>query len=200
MQRKVTIKLYKIVLVCVTFLFVGIIAKMSYVALSKNVDGINLTSFANSRNTVEKTLYAQRGTIFDVKGDILAQQVNSYTLIAYLSEKRTTDSNNPKHVVDKRMTAEKLSPLINTSVDEIMKYLEKDAYQVEFGKNAKNLTEIEKKAIESLELPGIDFIESSQRYYKMGQFASYIIGYAKKDDSGKIEGEMGIEKSLNDEL
>lgn len=200
MQKRITVKLYKIILVCVILLFCAIIAKLCYVVLSPKVDGINLTSFADGRNTVEKTLYANRGSIFDIKGNLLAQQVNSYTLIAYLEESRTTDENEPEHVVDKQKTAEKLSPLINMSVEDILKRLNKDAYQVEFGKNTKNLTEIQKKAIEELDLPGIDFISSSQRYYKMGQFASYIIGYAKPDENGKITGEMGIEQYYNDYL
>lgn len=200
MQKRITVKLYKIILVCVILLFCAIIAKLCYVVLSPKVDNINLSAFADGRNTVEKTLYANRGSIYDVKGNLLAQQVNSYTLIAYLEESRTTDESDPQHVVDKQMTAEKLSPFINTSVEDILKYLDKDAYQVEFGKNAKNLTEIQKKAIEELDLPGIDFITSSQRYYKMGQFAPYIIGYAKPNDDGKITGEMGIEQYYNDYL
>lgn len=200
MQKRITVKLYKSVLACVILLFCAIIAKLCYVVLNPKVDGINLSAFADGRNTVEKTLYANRGSIFDVKGNLLAQQVNSYTLIAYLEESRTTDENNPQHVVDKQMTAEKLSPLINISVEDILTRLNKDAYQVEFGKNAKNLTEIEKKAIDELDLPGIDFITSSQRYYKMGQFAPYIIGYAKPNQDGKITGELGIEQYYNDYL
>lgn len=200
MQKRITIKLDKIVLIAVILLFLVLIAQLSRIVLSKELDGIDLTAFANNRNEVRKTLYATRGSIFDVKGNLLAQQVNSYTLIAYLEPSRTTDPDKPQHVVDKRLTAEKLSPIINTSVDDIMNILNKDAYQVEFGKNAKNLTEVEKKAIEELDLPGIDFISSSQRYYKMGTFASYIIGYTKKDDNGKLSGEMGIEKYLNDKL
>ena len=34
----------------------------------------------------------------------------------------------------------------------------------------------------------------------MNNFASSIIGYARKDDDGKINGEMGIEKQFNGEL
>ena len=34
----------------------------------------------------------------------------------------------------------------------------------------------------------------------MGSFASYIIGYAKNNDDGKIIGEMGIEESYNKKL
>jgi len=38
------------------FSFLMAICKLVYVAMSSNVDGINLTEFANNRNTVKKTL------------------------------------------------------------------------------------------------------------------------------------------------
>ena len=113
MKRKKnnTIKINKFIVL----LFILIIYRSVYVATSKNVDGINLTTFANNRNTAKETLYANRGTIYDINGEILAQSVNSYTVIAYLSEKRTTNPDNPQHVVDKDKTAEALAPLINMS-------------------------------------------------------------------------------------
>lgn len=201
MKKKTTIRLYKFVIVIVVFLFVAIIAKLSFVALSSNVDGINLTEFANGRNTVKKTLYASRGSIYDLNGNVLAQTVNSYTLIAYLEESRTTDESDPKHVVDKAMTAKKLAEVLELSEEEILGYLnKKDVYQVEFGPKGRDLTELKKKEIDNLNLPGIDFIVSSSRYYKMGNFASYLIGYAKNNEEGKITGEMGIEKTFNKEL
>ena len=89
--------------------FIAIILKLSYVNTFKIVDGIDLEAFANNRNTTTKTLYATRGSIYDTNGEYLAQTVNSYTVIAYLEESRTTDINNPQHVVDKELTAEKLS-------------------------------------------------------------------------------------------
>ena len=73
-------------------------------------------------------------------------------------------------------------------------------YQVEFGYAGKNLTEMEKEKIEALSLPGIDFIEDEKRYYPNGDFASYTIGYAKKNENGIITGELGIEALLNSAL
>ena len=58
MKKRTTIKIYKIMIFGVVFLFAAIIAKLCYVSLSSNVDGINLTTFANGRNTVQKKLYA----------------------------------------------------------------------------------------------------------------------------------------------
>lgn len=199
-KKSNTVKLYGLVIFAIAFLFGLIIAKLCYVALSNNVDGINLTEFANNRNTVKKTLYANRGTIYDTKGNELATNVNSYKLIAYLEEDRTTNEDDPQHVIDKEKTAKELAPILGMEESEILRILNKDAYQVEFGKKGRNLTEHIKSKIDALALPGIDFITSTQRYYKMSDFASYILGYAKNNDAGEIVGEMGIEKEYNDTL
>lgn len=185
---------------CVSLLLCIAIFKLCYVVLSKDVDGTDLTAFADSRNTVTETLSAKRGTIYDYYGEILAQNVNSYTVIAYLSSSRTTNENNPQHVVDKEQTAEELSPIINMSKEQILKLLNQDLYQVELGPGGRGITELCKKQIKDLNLPGIDFVPSVKRYYKMGNFASYIIGYARTNTEGEIKGEMGIESIYNDTL
>jgi penicillin-binding protein 2B len=152
-------------------------------------------------------LYAERGTIYDISGEILAQNVNSYTVIAFLEESRTTNKNNPQHVLDKENTANKLYEIFNKYIknnkmtkDDILALLNKDAYQVELGPSGRGITELVKEEIEKLNLPGIGFISSTKRYYQMGNFASYVLGYAKKNDSGKIIGEMGIEAYYDDYL
>ena len=108
-----SISINKFTMLGVAFLFAIIIAKLLYVAVSTNVDGIDLKKFALSRTTATKKITATRGTIYDANNEILAQNVRSYTVIAYLAESRTTDPDNPQHVVDKQMTAETLSRLWN---------------------------------------------------------------------------------------
>lgn len=57
-------------------------------------------------------------------------------------------------------------------------------------------------------MPGIDFIETQQRYYPYGTFLSYTLGYAtkkevvKEDGSTSVDivGEMGVESYFNKEL
>lgn len=178
-----------------------------YLSLSNNVYGINMQEFANNRNTYSSTLYAKRGTIYDVQGDILATDVSSYTVIAYLDESRTGSSSTLYHVQDKQKTAEALSPLLNMDVDTLLELLNKDAYQVELGPGGRGISEVLKKQIEDLNLPGIDFIESYKRFYPNGDFASYLTGYAKKNEvmvNGKLEnvmqGELGIEVKYDDIL
>ena len=102
MKRKSSIHFNsKLSMLAVSFLFVLIIIKLIFVSISDDVDGIDLATFASNRNTEEKTLYASRGSIYDCNGEVLAINANSYTVIAYLSESRTTDEKNPEHVVDK---------------------------------------------------------------------------------------------------
>lgn len=195
------VKVSNLALICALFSFAVLLARIGYLALATEVDGVNLQQFASTRTTRKIVLPAKRGTIYDNNGNVLGQDVSSYTLIAYLDETRTIDSNNPKHVVDKENTALVLSAIIDLDYDTILKYLSKEnVYQTEFGTKGKGLTEIVKDRIKSANLPGIDFIETTKRYYPYGDFASYLVGYAKQKEDGSLVGELGIEKYFDKEL
>lgn len=194
-------KMINLFIVFALFCFLILVYRVSYLALSKKVDGVNLKEFADSRSVVSKTIYAKRGNIYDSNGESLAINVSSYTLIAYLDESRSEGEDKLYHVKDKKTTAKKLSTVIKMKESEIYKILNQDdKYQVEFGSAGKGLTELEKEKIEKLNLPGIDFIEDEKRYYPNGDFTSYTLGYAKNDEDGKIDGEFGLEDLLNDVL
>ena len=160
------VRIYKLEFIVALLLFCAILARLIYLNLATEIDGINLKEFAKNRNTTKETLYATRGTIYDLNNEILAQTVDSYTIIAYLDKSRSKNQVTPKHVVDKEMTAEKLSPILNMDKNTILNILkQKGLYQVEFGTRGRGLTQLQKEEIEKLELPGIDFISTSKRYY-----------------------------------
>ncbi len=202
MKRKNnTINVSKIIFVVLVFSFFAIVIKLSFVSLASKTDGIDLTAFVENRNTEEEILKANRGSIFSTDGEILAQSINSYTVIAYLSESRTKNPANPKHVVDKEKTAAALAPLLGTTKEYILDRLNTEGkYQVELGTSGKDISTLLKKQIEELALPGISFIESQKRYYPMSTFAPYVVGYAQKNDTGAITGRMGIEAYFDEEL
>ncbi|MDE5888670.1 MAG: penicillin-binding protein, partial [Bacilli bacterium] len=202
MKRKNnTINVSKIIFVVLVFSFFAIIIKLGFVAMAPTTDGIDLTAFVENRNTEEEILKANRGSIYSTDGEILAQSINSYTVIAYLSETRTKNPENPKHVVDKERTARELAPLLGTTEEYILDRLNTEGrYQVELGTSGKDISTLLKNQIEELGLPGISFIESQKRYYPMSTFAPYIIGYAQRDDTGTITGRMGIEAYFDEEL
>lgn len=214
----------KQVFVIFLIVFLLLYLQFAYLALSPKVYGIDMDSFAANRNTVKTTLSAKRGTIYDTLGNPLALNVSSYTVIAYLDENRSKNSSVPLHVVDKEKTAQELAPILNMTEEQLLNLLNKNVYQVELGPGGRGITELKKEEITNLQLPGIDFIESQKRYYPNGDFASYILGYAKtstiKVDATteevlkeeditvatkyktveKIVGELGIEGKYNELL
>lgn len=199
------LKVSKFVYLIVFFLFLIFIISLSYRTLIdyKAKGNLTISEFINNRNTVEETLLPERGTIYDALGNPLAQDVSSYTIIAYLDESRSEDSETLRHVKDKEKTAKLLSEHINESYERILELLNKDAYQVEFGTAGKNLSQIKMEEIKSLNLPGIDFIKSTKRYYPNGDFASYLLGYTKNktlNNNLYMVGELGIEGYYNEEL
>ena len=90
-NKSVVAKVFTLIFFLLLFIF---ILRLGYLCLSGKVDGINLKEFSNKRNTKEETLYALRGNIYDVNGNVLAQTINSYTLIAtrksYYRQQRLT--------------------------------------------------------------------------------------------------------------
>ncbi len=191
----------------VLFLTLILYIQFVYLSLSPTIYGRNMSEFAASRNTVKRTLSAKRGTIYDSNSNVLALNVSSYTVIAYLPKSTVYTKEN--YVKDVEATASALSPLLNMEVDTLKNLLTQDKYQVELGPGGRGVTELKKDEIEALNLPGIDFTEDQKRYYPNGDFASYIIGYAKDneitetDENGKttttkqIVGELGIESKYN---
>ena len=183
--------------------FIILAVQLIYITLSPVIYGENMKKFAEKRSSYSTNLYAKRGTIFDAEGNTLALNISSYTVIAYLSDTRTGSNKLPLHVVDKDKTAKSLAPILNMSEEYILNLLNKNVYQVELGPGGRGITELVKNQIEALNLPGISFIESYKRYYPNGNFASYVLGYAKKyiDDNGEeIVGELGIESKYNNLL
>ena len=72
-------------------IIIMLFAKYCYIALSPEINGRNMKIFAQNRNTISKVLKAKRGTIFDSEGNILANNVTSYSdLIACKCKKNYT--------------------------------------------------------------------------------------------------------------
>lgn len=187
----------KISTVFILISFFVIELRMAYIALSPNVDGINIQEFASRRNTTKKILRANRGVIYDASGDVLARNVTSYTVVAILSSSRSDRIQNVEE------SATKLSPVLNMDKTRLVKLLSQNLYQVELGPEGRGITIQKKEEVEALDITGIEFIEDTKRNYPNGDFASYIVGYAKtyvKDNSKVIIGELGIEGLYNKEL
>ncbi|WP_243289973.1 penicillin-binding protein [Bacillus sp. FJAT-47783] len=177
-------------------LFFVLFSRFFYIQATGKVDGQVLAVKAEEKYKNQVTLEASRGKILDRNGEVLAQDTSTFTVVAVLDESLTTNSKQPRHVVDKEETARKLAPLLDMNEQEILSVLKKDRKQVEFGAKGRNISFSKKQEIEALELPGIAFIRDTNRFYPNGDFASYIIGFAQREKN-KTEGKLGVEKYLD---
>lgn len=167
------------------------------------ISGRDIAEFSSGREIGSKTLYASRGNIYSSDHELLAGDIVSYKLIAYLNKNRLGIGNVPAYVTDPESYAKQLSPILNMPEDRLLSILKQEnVYQVEFGTYGNNLTPATKTKIEALELPGLDLIAQTKRNYRFGTFASYIIGFASNDENNvdEIVGKFGLESSLNDVL
>ncbi len=203
-QSKVRINKFAYFLVFLLFLvFIG---RLCYICLRNyKVGKSTIDDFIAARNIKEEIIMPERGSIYDRNGNVLAEDVSSYTIIAYLNKDRGVDKEGHyRYVADKENTALLLAPLIKTDKNKLLELFNKDLYQVELGPGGRNLSQLEMEKIKDLNLDGIDFIKNSKRYYPNGDFASYLLGYTvnKEDEDGNVwkYGELGTEGYFNEEL
>src|SRR5690606_24307309 len=132
-----------------------LIVRFVTIQTTGKVEGKVLAAEAKELYLRQGVLKAKRGTIFDRNKEIIAEDSESYTLVAVLDEALTIDKKKPRHVVDPAKTAKQLAKYIDMEEADIYAVLTKDAKQVEFGKAGKDLSHSVKNKIEDLHLPGI---------------------------------------------
>jgi penicillin-binding protein 2B len=185
-------------------LFFILLIRYFSIQITGEVGSQPLAAKAQQKYSRTGNLDAVRGVIYDQKGEVIAEDTTSYTLVAVLDKKMTTNSKKPNHVTDPEKTASELSKFIDMEESKIYSVLTKDQFQVEFGKAGRDISHQTKKEIEALKLPGITFKRDSKRFYPNGIFASHLVGYAdridEKDGTYNYVGKMGIEQTLNKEL
>lgn len=179
--------------------------------------GSNIQEFANNRSLEKQILKPSRGTIYDINENPLAITVKTYKLYAYINPARTTNNNQPKHVVDKELTAKKISEILDADYNFILKRLNieydpnNQSSLTYFGKYGDNISELKKSELDALALPGLGYESVVSRNYPNGNFASYIVGYTTKENKKvtvndysenlfELKGELGIEDRYNDIL
>lgn len=159
-----------------------------------------------SSSIVDTEVEAKRGTIYDRNHQVIAQEVDAWTIVAYLDESVIDENGDPDYVKDAEKTAEKLCKVLpdakESNVEKILeKAMDQGLSQTELGTGTKRLDEETMEKIKDLDLPGIDFIETTNRYYPTTPYSSTMVGFAAYDeDEQKIVGKMGLEQTMNDIL
>lgn len=155
---------------------------------------------------VDTTVEARRGQILDRSSTVIAQEVKAYTLVAYLDDSVRDAKGNPDYVQDAKETAKKLAEVLE-GVDEkqiatiLEKAMKRGQVQTELGTGTKRLTKDVMEKIEAADIPGIGFVDTTNRNYPTTPYSSNLVGFAAFDeDEQAIQGKMGLELSMEEYL
>ncbi|MDJ1088671.1 penicillin-binding protein [Macrococcoides caseolyticum] len=183
-------------------LFFSLIFKYGMIMLTGKSSGQDLEMRASEKYVRNIVNQPERGKILDRNGQVLAEDIESYKLVAILDKRFSEGSKKPRHVVNKKKTAKALADIIDMDEKDIYKVLSnKKAFQVEFGKAGKDLTFEQKQKIQNLKMPGLTFFSEKKRFYPNGNFASHLIGFAEKNgDTNVMTGMLGSEKIFDSYL
>ena len=179
-------------------LFLIISGRYIYIQVTGEANDVPLTEWAEELRETTLVLPSERGKIYDHNGMTLAYNRPTYRVYAILDPEYSVNKAEPMHVTDPEKTAEHLAPLLDIEQTEIIEKIKdgqkNERFQVEFGNEGKDLSQEMMEEIAAMEIPGINFIEDSKRYYPNGMFASHIIGFARNTDEDEIAGIAGMEK------
>ncbi|GAB3069503.1 penicillin-binding protein [Salinicoccus sesuvii] len=180
-------------------LFLCIFWQFIYLMVNKTLDDEDLVAHGHDKFTRTSVSEAARGEIVDRHGNVLASDMEAYRLAL------VTDSDYPNHVTDPEETAEAVADIIDMPAEDIQKRIEEgienERFQVELGKEGRDLSYNQKNALEDGNIPGIVLTPETKRFYPNGDFASHLIGYAEQqEDSDELHGQLGLERAYDDVL
>lgn len=187
--RKVFTSRAMILFLVLALLFATDIGRLFYIQVVK---GEEYADKAQSQQLSDTEIEANRGTIYDSEGNILAQSATVWTV--FLDPSNITDDNRQK-IVDY------LASEFEYDDEKKQELLEKSKADSKYQVVEKNVENREKEEIAEFVSENklslcIGFEEGTRRYYPYGKLASSVIGFTGADNQGLV----GIESYYDDEL
>ncbi len=148
------------------------------------------------RQTQDKAVAANRGTIYDAKGNRLAISSTVHDVVLSPKEIASNDDIDPKLVVSG------LSALLDLEREQIEKALTYTNWQyyVIKAKVEDDVADPVREFISENKLwPGVYLKETSKRYYPYATLASHVIGFINSENAGAYGLEAIYEESLSGE-
>ena len=174
-----------IISVVIVLLFILIIGRIFFIQV---IDYKKLNSLANDLWSRNLPIGADRGLITDRNGVVLAENITTTSLVVV-----------PNQIVDKESTAKKLSEILNTSYDDMLKHLNKKTSIERIHPEGRKLSfEIADK-INSLNLDGVYLLKESKRNYPYNNLLSHVLGYVGIDNQGLSGIELAYDEYLKGE-
>ncbi|RXZ77116.1 stage V sporulation protein D [Paenibacillaceae bacterium] len=169
-------------LVFMLLLFGALAARLGYVQIVK---GSELSERAEDSWRREIPHIAKRGEILDSKGEKLAYNISSPTIMAI-----------PVQVKDAKSTAAKLAAALDMSEEKLLALITKKQYIVSLSPGGRKITTDKAQEIRELNLPGIVVAEDNKRYYPYGNLAAHVLGFTGIDNQGLTGVELTYDERL----
>ena len=177
-----------IVLICMIAIGFGIVLLNLF--RLQVIDGDKWQSYALSQQLRSSKISANRGTIYDANGKILAKSASVWSVIVAPAEVKTQTQENA--------IADGLSKILEIDGAKILKKLQNKESYHEIIK-----TKIEQPVADEIyafiaenDVPGIHLVEDTKRYYPYGNFAANVLGFTDYDNKGAYGLESYYEKVL----
>ena len=174
-----------IISIVIILLFILIIGRIFFIQV---IDYKKLNSLANDLWSRNLPIGADRGLITDRNGVVLAENITTTSLVVV-----------PNQIIDKELTAKKLSEILNTDYDDMLKHLNKKTSIERIHPEGRKLSfEIADK-INSLNLDGVYLLKESKRNYPYNNLLSHVLGYVGIDNQGLSGIELAYDEYLKGE-
>ena len=151
------------------------------------IRGPGLAERADRQHQDVVVLASQRGDILDSSGELLAGTQNLYHLFVY----------QPQLEKDKAEVIDLLAPVLATSAGALDQTRTQLLDRLNLTSNWVSLkhylTPDQKKAIEALNLKGLDFEDEFTRFYPEASLAAQVLGFVGSDLAGEPQGYFGLE-------
>ena len=158
-----------------------------------------LQSKAVSQQTRSSVVTANRGTIYDASGNILAISSTAETI--FLSPKEINDAlNDEKNPVawTKEVLASALAKILDISEDGILKKMTRtdSMYEVLKYRVDEDIADQVRQYINDNKVKGVFLTTDAKRYYPYSDLASHVIGFVGTDYTGLYGLEAEYDKEL----
>ncbi len=175
----------------ITLFFLIVSVHLAYLQFVK---GRELGEKAYNQQRERQTISPSRGTIYDTKGEILAQSIAVDTISLNPGKVKYANSK----LVDNEIVAKGLSEIFDITYEDLMADLEKGKSVIVIERKVEKdkVDKLKKWMAENKITVGINIDEDSKRYYPYNELASNLIGFCGTDNSGQT----GLEQRWNDTL
>ena len=177
-----------VLIVCGIVAFIPLTVKLFQVMI---VNHDKYETMAVEQQTKERTVRAERGTIYDRNMNILATSITEYNVFISPNEMEEYD-------VDAGLVAQGLAEILGVEEGDVLeksKHTE-SMYQVIKKKVDQDTGDLVRAFITENELRGIYLEATTTRYYPYSSLAAQVIGFTGTDGYGLY----GVEASLNETL